>query len=97
MIWFSSIKTIRKEPEFLIFNDFVYVIEEHKDAIARLLTNKIRMELFNEIVETHKKLDKQCKQNKRSKSVKPDDVEFIERFSSKMIELGSTLLNIDMD
>ena len=94
----EAFKTIRKEPEFLnCFNDFVYVIEEHKDAIARLLTNKIRMELFNEIVETHKKLDKQCKQNKRSKSVKPDDVEFIERFSSKMIELGSTLLNIDMD
>jgi hypothetical protein len=48
-------------------------------------------------VETHKKLERQLALKKRSKTINPDDIDFIERFSSKMTSLGCDLLNVSIE
>ena len=94
----KAFATIRKETRFQnCFKDFLYIIETHKDAIAGLLSDSVKKEFFQEIVETHKKLERQLALKKRSKTINPDDIEFIERFSSKMTSLGCDLLNVSIE
>lgn len=94
----KAVKILNHHPSFNeTFQSFLSVVDEHKTQIAKIVDAKVIDSISEEVAQIHQKLEKSLKKISSKDIVSEYNKQVVDTFSSRIKELASEILGINLD